>query len=341
MPSLQEAYSLPNSPKHIATITSGLQNVRLAPPPSPTASAPGAWPQFLPQHSRLTQRSTQQQAVAASSAQQSAEGQNAAEHGGLSQDLSQNSDWGGGMAPQIVLEHAAVDSPLHYSAQQSQAPAASAAGVIQRNVHVNTSQQSWHHRQHQSAVAARMQESMDANSIAQSLKQSRKSATAHAALQQGSDALAASADTKRPEWSNVTSAKGSDGIWGSQERVQPDVQHFEEEALAQQAAVQELACRKHLAGYIWGLLNACFIVRLLMPTCITACLVLHVTNHKTPVRHRLYGHVHNSLPLRSELWQCVPAGTAGMTVGMYNTVVLPQVSRVQPVHVFCIMACRN
>ena len=305
MPSLQEAYSLPNSPKHIATITTGLQNVRLAQPQSPTTSAP-TWPQFLPQHTRPTQRSTQQQAVAASSVRQSAEGQSVPQHGGLSQELSQDSDYGGGIAPQVVLEHAAVDSPLQYLAQQSESAAASAAGVLQDELHASISQQSRHHRQHHSAVAARMQgQSRDANSFAQSLKQSRKSSTAHAALQQGSDALAASADIKRPEWSNVTSSKRSDGMWGSQERVQPDVQHFEEEALAQQAAVQELACRKHLAGYVWGLLNACFIVRLLMPTCITACLVLHVTNHKAPVRHCLYGHVHNSLPLRSELWLCV------------------------------------
>ena len=341
MPSLQEAYSLPNSPKHIATITNGLQNVRLAQPPSPTAVAP-AWPQFLPQHSRLTQRSTQQQAVAASSARQSAQGQNVAQHGGRSQDFSQNSDWGGGGALQMGSEPAVVNSLLQYPAQQSESGAANAAGVLQNDLHVSTSHHLRDHRQHHSAVAASMQgQSRGANSIAQSLKQSRNPAAAHAALQ-GSDALAASADRQHPEWSNVTSSKGLHGMWGSQERVQPDVQHFEEEALAQQAGVQELACRKHLAGYVWGLLNACFIVRLLMLTCITACLVLHVTNYKAPVRHRLYGHVHNSLSLRSELWHCVlTAGTAGMTIGTYNAVVLPQVSRVQPVHVFCIMACPN
>lgn len=242
MPSLQEAYALPDSPKHISTITQGMQNVQLTqtPTPSPPTSA---WPQFLPQHSRLAQSSPLQSPMT-----QSPLAQTSATHSSGSRtrssgilDPAQRLQWG---SARVQNKQHPLSKMAQGLLQQRQQTTATAGNMPSHSTDANTMAQNPTQQRHQeSASAAQMQWQ---SSSKQSNNQHKQHPSAHTALQQCSDA----AHRQRPEWSNVTSSRRLDWSTESGDWKHPEVQYFREEALAEEAALQEQACSKHLAGYL-------------------------------------------------------------------------------------------
>lgn len=196
MPSLQEAYALPNSPKHIATITNGMQKVQLS--QTPIAHPTGqAWPQFVPQHSRLAQALPQ--------------------HSMASHNIHEEDCWASARQP--TVQQSVSTMAQAQQQQQQQGLTAHAANASDKTTDCSGMIQKSHvQRQHHSGSTA---------------------------LQAGSIAAHAS----RPEWSNVTSTGSTKWLWDRHDDMQPEGQRFKEEELAEQAAVQEQACKRHLAGY--------------------------------------------------------------------------------------------
>lgn len=224
MPSLQEAYALPNSPKHIATITNSMQKVQLTQPPSPQPSGQ-AWPQFVPQHSRLVQNAPSQNLVMQSSAQQSHWALPRMHH---KQQSSSNVD-------EALLQQRPLDTA---NAATASSQSSDSSTMAQPSL--------GHQREHSSANAASVRrQSNNNNLMKQSAAQQRHYASASAALQPGSTA----AHKARPDWSNVTAPGSTKWLWERHDDMQPELQHFKEEELAEEAALQEQACKRHLAGY--------------------------------------------------------------------------------------------
>ena len=245
MPSLQEAYALPDSPKHISTITQGMQNVQLTqtPTPSPPTSA---WPQFLPQHSRLAQSSPLQSPMTQSPLAQTSATHSSGRQGSGSQssetlDPAQRLQWG---SARVQNKQHPLSKMAQGLLQQRQQTTATAGNMPSHSTDGNTMAQNPTQQRHREpASAAQMQWQ---SSRKQSNNQHKQHPSAHTALQQCSDAC----HRQRPEWSNVTSSRRLDRSAESGDWMHPEVQHFREETLAEEAALQEQACIKHLAGYL-------------------------------------------------------------------------------------------